>query len=166
MTAISNEKKRIRIKSHWAADKATSKIPKKSRVAADILSRHAWVNTLWTCYGWVNCIVGYSEWQAKHVCLFKLLKEVMWTSFLILWLYMCSTHLIEMHCVWQVSTYWLTDTCICSFLQNHFVSLPFALKSITRELKTIKVGSFFVSNFLSCASSACKIRERFCSNAQ
>lgn len=114
MTAISNEKKRIRIKSHWAADKATSKIPKKSRVAADILSRHAWMNTLWTCYGWVNCIVGYSEWQAKHVCLFKLLKEVMWTSFLILWLYMCSTHLIVMHCVWQVSTYWLTDTYICS----------------------------------------------------
>lgn len=144
MTAISNEKKRIRIKLHWAADKATSKIPKKSRVAADILSRHAWVNTLWTCHEWVNCTVGYSEWQAKHVCLFKLLKEVKWTSFLILWLYMCSTHLIVMHCVWQVSTYWLIDTCFCSFLQNHFVSLPFALKSITRELKTIKVGSFFL----------------------
>lgn len=161
MTAISNEKKRIRIKSHWAADKATSKIPKKSRVAADILSRHAWMNTLLTCHGWVNCIVGYSEWQAKHVCLFKLLKEEMWTSFLILWLYMCSTHLIVMHCVWQSSTYWLTDTCICSFLQNHFVSLPFALKSITRDWRQSRWVLFFVSNFLSCASSACEIRERF-----
>lgn len=49
MTAISNEKKRIRIKSHWAADKATSKIPKKSRVAADIktcMNEHI-VNMLW-----------------------------------------------------------------------------------------------------------------------
>lgn len=111
---------------------------------------------------WMSELYSRVFWVASQTCLlFRLLKEVMWTSFLILWLYMCSTHLIVMHCVWQSSTYWLTDTCICSFLQNHFVSLPFALKSITRDWRQSRWVLFFVSNFLSCASSACEIRERF-----
>lgn len=75
------------------------KNPKEKSGCCWYLIRHAWMNTLWTCYGWVNCIVGYSEWQAKHVCLFKLLKEVMWTSFLILWLYVFHTLNCDALCV-------------------------------------------------------------------
>lgn len=143
MTAISNEKKRIRIKSHWAADKATSKIPKKSRVAADILSRHAWMNTLLTCHGWVNCIVGYSEWQAKHVCLFKLLKEVMWTSFLILWLYVFHTLNCDALCV--TGQHILINWHMFLFLSSKsFCFFAFCSKVYHKRIEDNQGGFFFL----------------------